>query len=127
MCGIFGLVGHLDQPLAQRCLRELAHRGPDGEALWQEPGISLGHRRLAILDTSPTGRQPMSYGEGRYWITYNGEIYNFVELRAELIAEGHRFVTASDTEVILAAFIQWGESCQGRFNGMWAFAIWDRV
>src|SRR5690242_5442008 len=127
MSGIFAVVGHIYPRLVRRCLRELAHRGPDGEASWQEPGTVLGHRRLAILDTSPAGKQPMSYGEGRYWITYNGEIYNFVELRAELIADGHRFVTGSDTEVILAAFIQWGESCQGRFNGMWAFAIWDRV
>jgi len=127
MCGIFGFVGFIEPGVAEQCLRRLAHRGPDGESLWEEPGVVLGHRRLAILDPSPAGRQPMSYADGRYWITYNGEIYNFVELRRELTSAGHRFASDSDTEVILAAFVQWGESCQDRFNGMWAFAIWDRI
>ena len=88
--------------------------------------LGLGHRRLAIIDTSDGGRQPMSFGDGRYWITFNGEIYNFLELKAELEHSGYQFKTDSDTEVILAGYHCWGEDCQLRFNGMWAFAIWDR-
>src|SRR3954452_19578722 len=105
----------------------MASRGPDGEGYYVDDGgrLGLGHRRLAILDPTPAGRQPMSYANGRYWLTYNGEIYNFIELRKELEALGHRFASDSDSEVILAAFVQWGEGCQLRFNGMWAFAIWD--
>jgi len=87
--------------------------------------VALGHRRLSILDLSPKGRQPMSSADGRLWIVFNGEIYNYVELRAELEDLGHRFVTGSDTEVILAAFTQWKDACLSRFNGMWAFAIYD--
>lgn len=127
MCGIFGHVGKLDRGLAERCLHTLSHRGPDGWGLWQGDGVTLGHRRLAILDLSENGKQPMSYGNGRYWITFNGEIYNFLEIRAELEALGHVFRSESDTEVILAAYAQWGEGCLARFNGMWAFAIWDTV
>lgn len=125
MCGIFGLVGTIERDLALRCLNTLTHRGPDGWGLWQGEGVTLGQRRLAILDLSENGKQPMSYGEGRWWITYNGEIYNFLEVRAELEGLGHRFRSESDTEVILAAFAQWGPDCLGRLNGMWAFAIWD--
>ncbi len=125
MCGIFGVVGDISEQLALECLNRLAHRGPDGSGMQREPGITLGHRRLAILDLSEKGKQPMSYAGGRYWITFNGEVYNFLELRQELEIKGHRFVSDSDTEVVLAAFAEWGESCLGRFNGMWAFAIWD--
>lgn len=88
--------------------------------------VGFGHRRLSIVDLSPLGHQPMSYLEGRYWITYNGEIYNHIELRQELASFGHRFYSHSDTEVILAAYHQWGRECLHRFNGMWAFAIFDR-
>lgn len=88
--------------------------------------VGFGHRRLSILDLSPLGHQPMSYGNGRYWITYNGEVYNYLEIRAELEALGHEFVSRTDTEVILAAYAQWGKECLSRFNGMWAFAIFDR-
>jgi asparagine synthase (glutamine-hydrolysing) len=125
MCGIFGQLGALDRELAQRCLNTLTHRGPDGWGLWQGDGVTLGHRRLSILDLSENGKQPMSFGNGRYWITFNGEIYNFLEIRAELIAKGHAFRSESDTEVILAAYVEWGDVCLTRFNGMWAFAIWD--
>jgi asparagine synthase (glutamine-hydrolysing) len=125
MCGIFGHLGTLPRDTALRCLHTLVHRGPDGWGLWQDDGVTLGQRRLAILDLSENGKQPMSYADGRYWITFNGEIYNFLEVRAELESLGHRFRSESDTEVILAAYAQWREACLPRFNGMWAFAIWD--
>lgn len=89
--------------------------------------LALGHRRLSIVDLSPLGHQPMSYADGRYWIVYNGEVYNHIELRAELEKAGHLFVSHSDTEVILAAYAQWGEACLSRFNGMFAFLIYDSV
>lgn len=89
--------------------------------------IAFGHRRLSILDLSPAGHQPMSYLDDRYWIVFNGEIYNFIEIRNELLELGHKFVSNSDTEVILSAYHQWGTECQQRFNGMWAFVIYDSV
>ncbi len=127
MCGIFGVVGHIREDHALACLDTLAHRGPDGRGLWQSDGVTLGHRRLSILDLSATGKQPMSFGAGRYWITFNGEIYNFIEVKRDLEQRGHRFAGTSDTEVILAAYAEWGIDCVTRFNGMWAFAIWDTV
>lgn len=127
MCGIFGYVGIIERGKAEHCLQTLTHRGPDGFGVWSDDGITLAHRRLSILDLTENGKQPMSYGEGRYWITFNGEIYNFIELRAELEAKGCAFRSESDTEVILAAYVTWGEQCQLRFNGMWALAIWDTV
>lgn len=106
-------------------LRLLAHRGPDGEGVWQDGGqIMLGHRRLAILDASQIASQPMQY-LGRYTIVFNGEIYNFLEIRRELEGLGYQFKSASDTEVLVAAFAQWGPQSLNRLNGMWAFAIWD--
>lgn len=129
MCGITGLWqldgAPADPTVLEQMTERLAHRGPDGQGLHVDGSLGLGHRRLAILDISPTGRQPMSYADGRYWITYNGEMYNFLELRRELEALGHRFGSHSDTEVILAAYAQWGRACLLHFNGMWAFAIWD--
>jgi len=125
MCGIFGHVGYLPQQLAQHCTDTLAHRGPDGVGLWHTPEVTFGHRRLSILDLSDNAKQPMSYADGRYHITFNGEIYNFLEIRTELESRGYHFHSQSDTEVILAAFAAWGEACLQRFNGMWAFAIWD--
>ena len=125
MCGIFGNIGSIPEQIAARCTDALFRRGPDGRGIWRGNGVTLGHRRLSILDLSDRGAQPMSYADGRYWITYNGEIYNFLELRADLEKKGHKFHSDSDTEVILAAFAEWGEECLQRFNGMWAFAIWD--
>jgi len=125
MCGIFGHVGFVEPELAQVCTDTLAHRGPDGVGLWHTPEVTFGHRRLSILDLSDNAKQPMSYADGRYHITFNGEIYNFLEIRAELEAKGYQFHSQSDTEVVLSAFHAWGEACQLRFNGMWAFAIWD--
>lgn len=106
----------------------LAHRGPDDRDLHDDPeaGWTLGHTRLAILDLTPDGRQPMSYAEGRLWITFNGEIYNFRELRADLEARGHRFRSHGDTEVLLAAYAEWGPACVSRLRGMFAFALVDR-
>lgn len=127
MCGIFGYVGRIERQRAEQCLNTMLHRGPDGWGLWSDEGVTLGHRRLSILDLSENGKQPMSFADGRYWITFNGEIYNFIEIRDELRGLGYTFRTESDTEVILAAYRQWGEDCLLRFNGMWAFAIWDTV
>jgi|TARA_Y100000310_G_scaffold291793_1_gene320005 asparagine synthase (glutamine-hydrolysing) len=117
----------VDQAVLDRFTDSLTHRGPNGRGTYIDtrPEIGLGHRRLAILDLSKAGQQPMSYANDRYWITYNGEVYNFLELKQELARKGHRFRSESDTEVILAAYTEWGEECQLRFNGMWAFAIWD--
>lgn len=106
--------------------RAVAHRGPDGEGIDVAGPVGFGHRRLAIVDLSPDGRQPMASADGRARITFNGEVYNHVELREELRSLGHAFRTRTDTEVILAAWRQWGARCVDRFNGMWAFAIHDR-
>ena len=131
MCGIAGIWNFDGAPVAaatiDRFNDSLSHRGPDGRGVWfsDDSSVALGHRRLAILDLSEDGKQPMSYADGRYWITYNGEIYNFIEIRAELEAKGYLFQSTSDTEVILAAYIEFGEEMLFRFNGMWAFAIYD--
>jgi asparagine synthase (glutamine-hydrolysing) len=103
----------------------MAHRGPDGEGQLTMGPIGLGHRRLSIQDLSKAGRQPMQTADGRYTLSYNGEVYNFKELRKELEKLGHAFQSTSDSEVVLYAFAQWGEACLERFNGMFAFAIWD--
>ncbi|WP_262910286.1 asparagine synthase (glutamine-hydrolyzing) [Rhodoflexus caldus] len=126
MCGILGIMPAISTTPFQEALQLIAHRGPDGFGIWQsdEHQITLGHRRLAILDLSENGRQPMEYGQ--YVITYNGEIYNFLEIRDELKAKGYSFVSDTDTEVIIAAFHEWGEQCLLKFNGMWAFAIWNK-
>jgi asparagine synthase (glutamine-hydrolysing) len=129
MCGIAGLF-HPDvpkpvDPLRVRAMADaLAHRGPDGSGVWTAPGIGLGHRRLSIIDLE-TGDQPMLSADGRLALSYNGEIYNFREVKAELEALGHAFSTTSDTEVVLAGWRQWGPDCLRRFNGMFAFALYD--
>ncbi len=127
MCGIAGVVGAGDAQLLERMVQRLAHRGPDdwGVQWFPEHRVGLGHRRLAILDLSPAGHQPMANARGTRWITYNGEIYNFRELRAELERRGHRFRSRSDTEVVLAAYDEWGAECLKYFNGMFAFALYD--
>ena len=129
MCGIAGIYdrhGDTDARSVSRMLDVQAHRGPDGSGTWADPGIVLGHRRLAFLDLSHEGSQPMCFGEDRYVITYNGEVYNYVELRQTLQQLGHAFRSGSDTEVVLAAYAEWGIECLQRFNGMFAFGIWDR-
>ncbi|MEA3029957.1 MAG: hypothetical protein QOG13_1282 [Sphingomonadales bacterium] len=130
MCGIAGIF-HPDVPKPVDPARVeamtdiLAHRGPDGSGIWTAPGIGLGHRRLSIIDLSAAAAQPMVVHDGQVAISYNGEIYNFREVRAGLEAKGHRFRTESDTEVILAAWLQWGPDCLSRLNGMFAFALYD--
>jgi len=104
----------------------LAHRGPDDKGVWSDSECALGQRRLAIIDLSPTGHQPMSDDDENFWITFNGEIYNFQALRSELEALGHRFRTKSDTEVILHAYQQWGTESVKRLRGMFAFGLWDK-
>lgn len=130
MCGLAGVVDLRGEPVAHETLRRMtdavAHRGPDGEGQWVDGNVGFGHRRLAIIDLSPGGRQPMLTPEGDLAIVYNGEIYNFQELRADLQALGHHFLTSSDTEVLLHAFRQWGDGCLSRLNGMFAFAVWER-
>ncbi|MGH7453384.1 MAG: asparagine synthase (glutamine-hydrolyzing), partial [bacterium] len=107
--------------------KSLAHRGPDdsGMKVFADGRVALGHTRLSILDLSPRGHQPMCDRQRRLWITYNGEIYNFREVRKHLRARGHRFTSNTDTEVVLYSYKEWGSDCLSRFNGMFAFAIWD--
>ena len=125
MCGISGF-NWRDEELVRVMNDALRHRGPDDEGVYCDDLVSLGHRRLAILDLSAAGHQPMAYDDGRLQLVHNGEIYNFQELRTELEAAGHVFRSRTDTEVILAAYREWGESCVSRFSGMWAFCLYDR-
>lgn len=130
MCGICGIF-HLDrqQPVETERLaamsRRLRHRGPDDAGLWVQHNVGLGHRRLSIIDLSAAGHQPMTDETGRYWIVYNGEIYNYLELRQQLLVRGARLRSHTDTEVILSLYAQEGADCVRRLNGMFAFAIWD--
>jgi asparagine synthase (glutamine-hydrolysing) len=126
MCGICGIL-HLAPPAragVEAMMTQLGHRGPDGQGVHSRHPVTFGHRRLSIIDLA-TGRQPMSNEDGAVWVTYNGELYNFRELRAQLRAAGHRFRTESDTEVIVHAWEEWGVACVERFRGMFAFAIVD--
>lgn len=128
MCGIWGAVNIADREMAERAAYALRHRGPDdhGAYVASEPTpVALVNTRLAIIDLSPGGHQPMSTPDGRYWIVYNGEMYTYREVRRELEALGHAFRSDSDTEVILHAYAAWGEACLEHLRGMFAFAIWD--
>jgi asparagine synthase (glutamine-hydrolysing) len=129
MCGICGVVALGAPPeteTAKRMIARLRHRGPDGEGLFvDEAGAALAHARLAIIDLTDGGRQPFASHDGTLQLLHNGEIFNYVELRDELRTLGHRFRSETDTEVVLAAYEQWGEGCVERFNGMWAIALWD--
>lgn len=150
MCGIAGIYHFNEKPVEPSVIKFmtdlLRHRGPDdyGFAFFNRQGycsrrtrepeqsapdasLAFGHRRLAIIDLAETGAQPMSNGQGNHWIAYNGEIYNYIELRKQLRRLGHSFAGTSDTEVILKAYEQWGSECVQRFNGMWAFALWDKL
>ncbi len=130
MCGLVGIVDvresrPIDGTLLRAMNDTLTHRGPDGDGMHLEPGVGLAHRRLSIIDLA-AGEQPMFNEDGSVCVVYNGEIYNFRELADELTALGHRFRTHCDTEVIVHAWEQWGPDCVTRFNGMFAFALWDR-
>jgi len=132
MCGITGFVtleGRLERDTASarlnRMIDVIRHRGPDDRGAWNDGTCGLGHARLSIIDVSPAGHQPMSTGDGRCWIVYNGEIYNFQELRRELETRGTRFRSHSDTEVILEGYRVWGDAVIDRLRGMFAFALWD--
>lgn len=109
---------------AERMIGAMTHRGPDESGAWRDDRVFLGHARLSIIDLS-TGQQPLSSADGRIWVTFNGEIFNYLELREELVAKGHAFRTQSDTEVLVAAYREWGPACVERFNGQFAFAIAD--
>jgi asparagine synthase (glutamine-hydrolysing) len=131
MCGICGIL-HLDRNRAveEATLKEMArtlqHRGPDDHGVFIDRNLGFAHQRLSIIDLTPTGHQPMTIDDGRLWIVYNGEIYNYLELRKELVSKGHDFHSTSDTEVILHLYQEEGEDCVSRLNGMFAFAIWDK-
>jgi asparagine synthase (glutamine-hydrolysing) len=125
MCGIAGIIGDYKELQLDAMLASQHHRGPDATGKYLDAGFAaLGHNRLAIIDLSPQSNQPFKDTSGRYWIVFNGEIYNYIEIKAEL-QQQHDFKTESDTEVLLAAFIVYGKGCLERLNGMFAFAIWD--
>jgi asparagine synthase (glutamine-hydrolysing) len=128
MCGVCGIVSYRtvpDMDLLQRMIGRLRHRGPDGHGYYRDRSAALGHSRLAIIDTAG-GAQPLCSEDGSLWITFNGEIFNYLELGEELRRRGHTLRTASDTEVIVHAWEEWGERCFSRLNGQWAMALWDR-
>lgn len=130
MCGIAGIFNlkgaSVSSVILKRMTDAIAHRGPDGEGCYVDGQIGLGHRRLAIIDLSPAGHQPMQTSDGSLILTYNGEIYNFQKLRLELESLGHHFRSRTDSEVVLHAYAHWGYDCVSHFNGMFAFAIWDK-
>ena len=131
MCGICGIY-HLDQSrrvdenTLKTMARTMQHRGPDDEGFYIDKNLGLGHRRLSIIDLSTHGRQPLTSGDERYWIVFNGEVYNYLELREQLIAKGYTFHSHTDTEVLLNLFAEEGEDCVHSLNGMFSFVIWDR-
>jgi asparagine synthase (glutamine-hydrolysing) len=126
VCGIAGRLNFNREPVNReqlgRMIGTLSHRGPDASGVHVAGEVGLAHARLSIIDLDG-GAQPMSSADGRLWITFNGEIFNYIELREELVAKGHRFLTRSDTEVILNAYREFGEDCVRHFNGQWAFAV----
>ena len=129
MCGIAGIWDRSGRPVEREALERMGaiqrHRGPDGAGVWLDGEVGLANRRLAVVDPTPAGDQPMGLPERGLWLTYNGEIHNYVELRRELEAAGARFRTHTDTEVVLHAYAAWGPDAFERFNGMWALGLWD--
>jgi len=133
MCGICGVI-HINGalPVTRSILKKMtdvmAHRGPDGEGFFSDQFVGFGHRRLAIIDLSSAGHQPMLAGENdRYVLVFNGEIYNFKDLRSQLQQVGHQFFSQTDSEVVLRSYMEWGKDCVTKFNGMFAFAVWDKL
>jgi len=125
MCGICGFYGFEDKSLIKRMTDVITHRGPDQSGIYSDKKISLGHRRLSIIDLSKRGIQPMTNEDGNLVIVYNGEIYNFKEIKTELEKKGHNFKSNTDTEVVVHAYEEYGIKCIEKFNGMFAFAIWN--
>jgi asparagine synthase (glutamine-hydrolysing) len=129
MCGICGVVNLENHPVKEQVLhpmmQAMKHRGPDDQGTFSDNNVALGFVRLSIIDLSTAGHQPMFSDDGRYVLIFNGEIFNYIEIKEELISMGHSFTTKTDSEVLLKAYIQWGEDCLNRFNGMWAFVIYD--
>ena len=129
MCGISGIINFRQKSFPTEKLKEMtkkvSHRGPDDSNIYINEQLGFGHTRLSVLDLSKRGSQPLTY-MNRYTITYNGEIYNYIELKNKLKKEGYKFKSQTDTEVILAAYDFWNEKCVLKFNGMWSFAIYDK-
>jgi len=130
MCGIAGVLNLKGEPVPREVLKKMtdaiAHRGPNGEGHIFDQGVGLGHRRLSIIDLSTNGHQPMVTDDGRFYLTYNGEVYNYRELRAQLLELGYKFHSQTDSEVVLKALAEWGTDAILKFNGMFAFALWDK-
>src|SRR3954464_3785667 len=130
MCGIAGFIDDSLQPDEAKkaigdMLKCISYRGPDATDSWSENAVTLGHNRLSIIDLSDDGKQPMHHFDSV--IIFNGEIYNYIEVRNELVQKGYKFTTKSDTEVVLAAYREYGSDCVKKFVGMWAFALWDKT
>src|SRR5262249_31247834 len=130
MCGIAGMIDpslsrDRGEYLLRKMLESIRHRGPDNSSIWVNMQVLLGHNRLSIIDLSDAANQPMEFDD--LVMVYNGEVYNYLEIRDELVKKGYRFRTQSDTEVVLAAYKEWSSECVNRFLGMWAFAIWDKT
>ena len=124
MCGICGFSWG-NEKLIQRMVKKIHHRGPDAYGVKAFSGFSIGNARLSIIDLSAKGNQPMSSRDGKLWIVYNGEIYNFAEIKKELLNKGYQFKSHTDTEVVLKSYQEYGPNCLKKFNGMFAFALWD--
>ena len=131
MCGICGIINLNGKKAEEKNLhlmmKTMKHRGPDDEGVFLEDNLGLGFVRLSIIDLSPAGHQPMLSEDGNYVLVYNGEIYNYIELREELQVKGYIFRSKTDSEVLLNAYLEWGQECLHRFNGMWAFVIYNRL
>lgn len=130
MCGITGILNLDKRPISLKTLKKMTniilHRGPDCEGYWHDTYVGFGHRRLSVIDLSSLANQPMQSLDKKVIITYNGEIYNFIDIKRELITKGYKFSSCSDTEVVLNSYMEWGIDCVHKFNGMFAFAIWDK-
>ena len=129
MCGISGIVNQNNNEVPFEDIQSInsliSHRGPDDEGFYFHKNLAFGHRRLSILDLSKDGHQPMSYKD-KYSIIFNGEIYNYIEIKNKLLSYGYNFESKTDTEVILASYDKWGKECVNMFNGMWSFALHDK-
>ncbi|MFH0894548.1 MAG: asparagine synthetase B, partial [Bacteroidota bacterium] len=130
MCGICGIINFNGRVVEEKTLRSMMkvmkHRGPDDEGTFVKENIGLGFVRLSIIDLSEKGHQPMTDESGRYVIVFNGEIYNYIELRQILVSKGYNFKSGSDTEVLLYSYMEWGKACLDKLNGMFAFAVYDK-